>query len=144
MDSGKSLAASAYPGWDFSFGQGPFTYTPICEMFGTIIRKDDIGEYQGDTQILYLDKDTGKYGYLMFGWGSCSMCDMLQGCRSYDEIDELIESLRSSIRWFDDDADALKFFDTHEWDYDWGHSEEFVSFCRKFFGARLRAAGGKK
>lgn len=131
-----------YPNWDFSFGQGPFGYNPICQLFGEIVRKDDIGEWQGDTQILYFDRETGKYGYLMFGWGSCSMCDRLQGCRSYDDIDNLIGHLRSSIRWFDDDSDALKFFESHEWKYDWGYSEDFVQFCRTFFRNRISLQGG--
>ena len=115
----------------------PCDYKPIYESFGEIIRKDDIGDYQGDTQVLLYDEGKKQYGYICFGWGSCSMCDRLQGCESYEEIDNLINDLYASIRWFDDDNEALRFFTTHEWHFDYSHSQAFVDFCTEFFRKRI-------
>ena len=129
-------AKELYPDYDFSAWFGPYDYSPIYKSFGTVVRKDDIGEYQGDTQVLLYDAETDKHGYLMFGWGSCSMCDRLQGCKNYKEVDDLIQYLYSTIRWFDDDEEGYRFFTTHTWHFDYAHSPEFVSFCTEFFKKR--------
>ena len=133
---GVKKASELYPDYDVHW-IGPYDYSPIYKSFGEVVRKDDIGDYQGDTQVLLFDKERNQYGYLMFGWGSCSMCDRLQGCQSYDDIDELIGELYASVRWFDDCDEAYTFFTTHEWKYDFDHSEEFVSFCTTFFKEKV-------
>ena len=126
-----SKAKDLYPrGWEGSDGEPWPGYTPILNSFGDIIcRVDipDIGGYHGDTQVLL--RNDGKYGYLMFGWGSCSGCDALLHCESYEEVDELIESTYGQIRWFDDEEEALRFFREHEWNHDHAYSPRFVRFC---------------
>ena len=132
----KKTAEELYPDEDFDWG-GPSNYEPIYKSFGTLVRVDHIGEYQGDTQVLFYDDEKKQHGYMMFGWGSCTVCDRLQGCRNYDDVNDLIDELYQSVRWFDDDKEAYTFFTTHEWDYDFEHSKEFVSFCTEFFKKRL-------
>ncbi len=98
-------------------------YQPIVDHFGTVVLQVEEEDYQGDTWVLY--DDTGKgFGYLQFGWGSCSGCDALQGCDSYAEIGELIQQLEGSIRWAPR-AELLKFFNEHDWqgDYSWREDE---------------------
>ena len=99
-------------------------YDPIVKSFGTVAVKVDDDDYHGDSRILY--DNAGKIGYLQFGWGSCSGCDALQACETYEAVDELIEELRGQIRWFDDARDALDFFKTHDWggDYNAGRAEQ--------------------
>ena len=80
-------AETLYP--NFSYCESD--YQPIVDSFGNVLIQVDDADYQGDTRVLY-EKD-GKYGYLNFGWGSCSGCDALQACCNIEEIQELINSL---------------------------------------------------
>jgi hypothetical protein len=101
-----SLAETLYPecryksnGTPRTYFDSPDDYTPIIQSFGHIIVRTDEDGYQGDTFVL-LGKDD-RYGFLVFGWGSCSGCDALQACDSYDDIDALITQLENTIHWFD-------------------------------------------
>jgi len=115
---------------DMAF-DGPGSYQPIIDSMGEVVIQQDDNDYQGDTRVIY--KDGNQIGWLQFGWGSCSGCDALQACNSYEEVNDLINGLTNQIRWFDSQAEALKFFLEHDWegDYSW-HAEEqkkFVSDC---------------
>ncbi|MFA5322051.1 MAG: hypothetical protein WC373_05200 [Smithella sp.] len=120
-------------GYFFSTGD----YEPILKSFGEVKIQVDDKDYQGDSRVLY--KKDNKYGYLQFGWGSCSGCDALQACDSYKAIDDLICQLNESIKWFDSKEEALKFFQSHDWDGDYStNSEEqkqFVLQCIKELSA---------
>ena len=109
-------------------------YQPMLEAFGTIIVQIDDDDYQGDTRVLY-DND-GKIGHLVFGWGSCSGCDALQACTTYDELQELCDQLQESIIWFEDKKTALEWFVSHDWkgDYSWHSREtrEYVNFVMEY------------
>jgi len=108
----------------------PGNYQPIIDSFGSVALQHDEDGYQGDTWVLY--KDGARYGYLCFGWGSCSGCDALQGADSYAEIDSIIDGLRSNIRWFASGAEALEFFWSHDWDGDYcGSGEDIKAFVAK-------------
>ena len=122
-------AEEIYPREDGEFPYYLSGYTPILEEFGEILLRVDEDAWQGDTLVLY-EKD-GKYGWLRFGWGSCSGCDALQGCSSYKEIQELIDSLESSVQWFESKKEAIKFFKTHDWEGDYDNGEEQQEFVRK-------------
>lgn len=107
-------AKKLYPVFD---EWGDSDYTPIIEALGNVAIRVDDDDYQGDTRVLY--NNDGKIGYLLFGWGSCSGCDALQGCETIDEVQELCNELESSIRWFDTAEDAIKWFNEHDWKGDW-------------------------
>ena len=107
----------------------PAGYQPILNEFGNILVQVDDDDYQGDSRILY--ENNGQYGYLQFGWGSCSGCDSLQGCNSVLELDELIESLCMAIKWFDSKQDAIEFFETHDWEGGYDHKEKLKEFVEK-------------
>lgn len=134
-----------YPGIresDKDWFDAPGDYTPLLESFGyeILVREDD-QEYQGDSFILYFDRngDHGEhdgmdqYGILIFGWGSCSGCDALQGCQSYREIDDLRKSLHESIRW-DSARSQLRYFETHDWDGDYHRSSDA---CKKWIAESI-------
>lgn len=105
-------------------------YQPILSELGEILIQVDDDDWQGDSRVLYKDGD--RYGYLQFGWGSCSGCDALQACSTIKEIQELMDSLQSRIQWFDDAVEAYHYFNTHDWegDYSW-HDTEQKAFVQK-------------
>jgi hypothetical protein len=103
------------------------SYQPIIDSFGTVFVQVDDADYQGDTRVLYRADNT--YGYLCFGWGSCSGCDALQACDTIEQVDELIDQLRGQIKWFVDRQEALSFFRSHDWKGDYSYSQEFVDQC---------------
>lgn len=106
---------------------GWWDYQPMLNEFGDILLQKDEQNYQGDSFLIY-EKDD-KYGYLTFGWGSCSGCDALQGCNSIGEVQELMDRLYSSIEWFDS-LDALKeYFKETDWPLKYEYSiSEFKEF----------------
>ena len=110
---------------------GPIDYTPMLDSMGyeTLLRVDD-SDYQGDSRLIL--RDGSRYGVLIFGWGSCSGCDALQACHSMEEIDDLRTSLRDSVKWFESQAECLRYFETHDWegDYCW-HADETRQFVRE-------------
>lgn len=101
-----------------------YSYQPIVDSFGKVLVQVESQGYQGDT---YAVIEKGKqFGLLVFGWGSCSGCDALQGCGSYAEVDTLIENLEAGIVWrgslpalfsymIDSDRDTSFYYHTEEW-----------------------------
>ena len=138
MTSAKIL----YPDINPNNFYGPGDYSPILEDLGEIILQHDDHDYQGDSFVLYTRNVDGydQYGILIFGWGSCSGCDALQACDSYNEIDSLRNSLESSIQW-DSLKNTLRYLDEHDWagDYTWGSSEcrNFVLAAKKLLREKL-------
>ena len=106
-------------------------YTPIINNFGEVILREDEDDYQGDTHAVI--KSDNKFGYLSFGWGSCSGCDSLQACETYEEIQELMDSLYNDIKWFES-FNSLKEYinndDIQELKYNY-HTEVFHEFKNK-------------
>lgn len=113
---------------------GPGDYTPLLESWGyeICVRVDD-SDYQGDSRLIL--RNVERYGYLNFGWGSCSGCDALQACSTIKEIEDLRTTLHDSIRW-GTKAELLKFFNEHDWegDYSWHHEEQkaFIEQAKAF------------
>lgn len=72
-------------------------YQPLLNLIGDIIIQEDEQDYSGDSYILYRKDDL--YGYLNFGWGSCSGCDALQACTSIEEVFSLAQELENDVFW---------------------------------------------
>lgn len=115
--------------WEDDYGCS--SYQLIIDAMGheNLLQVDD-SDYQGDTRVLF--KSGAKYGWLQFGWGSCSGCDELQGCGSVGELQQLCDRLEQSVKWFDSKDDARRFFKSHDWegDYSW-HAEEQKQFINR-------------
>jgi hypothetical protein len=80
----------------------PYDYDPLLESFGyEIAVKEDEHNYQGDSFVLF--RNGLCFGVLVFGWGSCSGCDALQACNSYEDVEKLQKELHEEILWFDKD-----------------------------------------
>lgn len=107
-----------------------YDYQPMLEEFGNIILQCDEDNYQGDSYLVY--EQNGKYGYLTFGWGSCSGCDALQACLTIDEVQELIDTLYHKIKWFDSLNELKDYFKTKNWVlcYEWSIAE-FREFLKR-------------
>jgi hypothetical protein len=84
----------------------------------------ELGEYQGSSWCLLRRhvKNDIQYGFLVFGWGSCSGCDALETCGSYQELDSLRNQLFNSIRW-DTAAGLAKYFINKDWKTEVGGTE---------------------
>ena len=106
---------------------GPNNYQPIIDELGNVLVQVDDNDYLGDSRVLY-EKD-GKYGYLIFGWGSCSGCDSLQGCENTDDIQSLMDDLEANVRWFDSLDEVKQYFKDKDWclEFCW-HAEETKEF----------------
>jgi hypothetical protein len=128
-----TLAKKLYPQQNEEFFYYEYDYQPIINSLGKVVVQVDEDDYQGDSWVLY--KKDNMYGYLCFGWGSCSGCDALQSCESYEEIAELIEQLKNSVQWFDC-AGMNNFLNTHnfELDYCWHKDQlkEFIANAKKY------------
>lgn len=109
---------------------GPYDYQPIINSFGEVLIQVDDESCEGDTRVL-LYGELG-YGVLIFGWGSCSGCDGLQRCESYDDIDELIKDFYHDIKWFKSLETCQTWAKNRDWDlqYSW-HQKETKEFVDK-------------
>jgi len=144
----EEIAKRLYPNMKemesgMSFGSD---YSPLLYHFGIPIIRIDDDDYQGNTWLLwhngYILEE--KFSYLMFGWGSCSGCDALLGCRSYREVGDLIEELEAAIKFFPSTEEALEFFNTHDWQGDFSRGWEtktFVALCKVYLTA-VQGRGG--
>lgn len=130
MIDAKKLYPNTYKNpWD-----GVWDYNPLIEAFGKVALRANIGSYQGDTFVLY--DDGGKIGYLVFGYGSCTICDPIQSCDSYEELQELCNRLEGDVRWFKDRVEALDYFENYDWEGQWFFYEketrEFIAECIEY------------
>ena len=77
--------------------------------------------YLGDSR--YILRDGSRYGFLNFGWGSCSGCDALAACETIEEVIELRDSLYNDIAWYDSAAGLLQFIKDRDWSlqYSWNN-----------------------
>lgn len=97
-------------------------YWTIVQHIGEVALNIDKGDYQGDSYVLF---KSPKWGFLAFGWGSCSGCDAFEACDNHEDLQSLIESMVASVRWFDSPKEALEWFDSKDWKTEWmGYKEE--------------------
>jgi hypothetical protein len=71
--------------------------------------------------------DDGKYGYILFGWGSCSGCDALQACDDMEDLNALAQSMWDSIAWYDTPQELINWIKTHDYEGD----------CLEYYGDEL-------
>lgn len=84
-------------------------------------------DYQGDSFLLVRKGE--QYGFMTYGWGSCSGCDAAQAVSSKAEATELRDDLYKGIRWFPYLTAALRWLATADHELDWyGHEPTFKQF----------------
>lgn len=125
---------------DGSWLEGAPSYRELVESLGhdVLVEVTD-SDYQGDSRFLLRAKAGDgagvRFGYLKFGWGSCSGCDSLEAARTVADLASLSDELESGISWFDGPAAALKFLRERDWEAtEWG-----VKQCLKFAGEATAA-----
>lgn len=113
----------------------PYDYSPILDELGKNILQVDDDDYQGDSRVLLRQStppawDPPLYGILIFGWGSCSGCDALQACNSYEDLDALIDQMRAKVIW-GTKPQTIAFLKGHDWEGDYtntdGNTARFVN-----------------
>lgn len=114
------------------------SYYSIIESFGKVLVESSDNNYQGSTYALI--ESNSKLGYLEFGWGSCSGCDALEACDSYEDVDRLIMELESSIIWFYSKEDFIKWVKEKDWQgsFSWHDGiQNFLKEVEKLFDIKI-------
>ena len=93
------------------------SYDKIVETFGITLASAQQNDYQGDS--LYLLENEGRFGFLKFGWGSCSGCDALEAAQSQKDVDDLQDDLERGINWFDTREEAMKYIESKVLEDSW-------------------------
>lgn len=128
-----------YPDSD---GDSLSDYTPILEALGEVVVRVNERDCSGSTWVL-LRRDA-EWGYLCFGWGSCSGCDALQGCSSFDDAQVLADTIESQVMWRSC-AEMMKWFASHDWGGDWhADNDDVARFIEQAKAALAAAAAGPK
>ncbi len=128
-------SAKSYPDWGYE--------ELIQSMEIEIIHQADIGDYQGDTFAVVRDGD--RYGYLSYGWGSCTGCDAAAACSTVAEATELRDQIWNGIRWEDSAAALLAWMDGKDWSLDWEWSEDrFQKFISEAKEQLVRIVRGEQ
>lgn len=115
---------------NISWGHG-FTYEDLVASFEyEVSLMQSIGDYQGDYFVLL--ENNGEYGYLVFGYGSCSGCDALQSLQTVEEVRAYRDGLAESIRWFPGKQELAAFLHHHDAEGSWyGHKDDWSRFKAK-------------
>ena len=108
-----------------------YGYEDLLESFGIeVIKSEAVGRYDGD--YLNLFKDGNRYGYLMFGYGSCSGCDALEAINNdYEQVKELRDGLFESIRW-GTASELVEYLESDEVMSWWKYDEEIENVGKEF------------
>jgi len=86
-------------------------------------------DYQGD--FYYFGKDQqGAFYFVVGGYGSCSGCDALQACDTYEDLIELRSELKRSIRKFDSLEEFEGWFN-NDAQTEWYNDEDIEDFIEK-------------
>lgn len=85
-------------------------YDDILESLGVSIIVGSYQMYHGFNLInMWLVKaPDGEIGHVNFNFGTCSTCDMLMGCNTLTDLDNLQSTMHSSIQWIGYDAAIVK------------------------------------
>lgn len=110
-----------------------YSYEGLIDSFGVeIVLDEHDDDYQGDS--FYLLRDNDRFGYLAFGWGSCSGCDAFEAARDDGNIAvvELRDELWSSVVWFDSLEDLRVYLGDDKSQLRWyGYNSAFKVFRKK-------------
>lgn len=112
----------------------------IASMEYTLVAEANIGSYQGD--FLYLLKnEQGKYAYTSLSYGSCSVCDYIEGLVSdhdYNYQDPVVlaeltkwrDTINTDLTWVSARRMLWNLLDG-ERRYSWyGNSDDYKKFLR--------------
>lgn len=111
------------------YGQLP-TYDELVRAFGyEVLVNEESGIHSGDSW--YFLKDGNRYGFLEFGWGSCSGCDALEACYSFSALQSLADSLEGSIVWRESKHEMRQWMEAHDFSADFSTDIKKVDFLNR-------------
>jgi len=124
--------------------EAPGDYDPLVKSLGPdLLVQVDEDSYNGCSFLLY-GTPGGQYGFLSFGWGSCSGCDALRQCESWGDVETLRKRLLGDIHWASDRLQMWLWLTDEEIQtlkWHWG-SVSFAEFlkhaARQMFGVEYR------
>lgn len=102
------------PLWVEEYGS---SYESMLSSAGLdILEWQAVGDYQGDYYTVVRDS-SGRYGFTVIGYGSCSGCDALEAATpwysdedpDWSDIVSLREDILSGVRYFDSKAEIAEF-----------------------------------
>ena len=112
-------------------------YDQLMESFDfEILLNVEQEDYQGDSLVLFKNKNTNEIGFLKFGWGSCSGCDALQGCESQQDLDDLQKELYDGIIWYENFLLFKNYFFNKDWSTEWIDSDLIKEFTKQLNGLK--------
>lgn len=104
------------------------------------------GSYQGDIAMV-LGDGQGRFAATVFGYGSCSGCDALEACDSWDEIEAMADQMTSGLEWretrseiYQELHDALVGDKGLNWYY---HDEEYTTWVEGDLKVWAEAEAGR-
>lgn len=121
------------PGVDFTKWSHGVGYMTLIQAMGhdLLVHLSESG-WSGDDFLLMRDAD-GRYGFLVFGWGSCSGCDAMEAASSWEDAEAIYQKLCDDVHWFDTLAGCVAYIhDKHRAGMEWYRfSDEFPSFVQQ-------------
>ena len=76
------------------------------------------GGYSGES--IYVGQKVrcmkGEFVFVSNTWGSCALCDVLQGCNDLADLEALRQSLADAFIWFASLAEMLKWAEGRDWE----------------------------
>jgi hypothetical protein len=93
-----------------------YGYDGIVDGWGyEVVLSDGDNDYQGDNR--WLLRDGGRYGILVYGFGSCSGCDAFQAAEDEGPaaVEALGEDMKARIIWGESKKDALEKVLGRDW-----------------------------
>lgn len=104
----------------------------ISGFVDAIVLEESDDNYQGDSFLVVNANWRDNYGYITFGWGSCSGCDAWESEDTPADRAQLITDILKSSKWFDD-LDSLKaYIASPDREGDWySDNETWKTFARK-------------
>lgn len=84
-------------------------------------------DYQGDTDLLLVVPGS-RFGYLGYGWGSCSGCDSYEACTTPADFAGLRDELTGKIHWEQTPLAMALWLTRRDWQLQYGgdRSRQFV------------------
>lgn len=117
-------------------------YGPLDALIGEEVVCVSDPDYQGETRILYqkMNEDNmfdDMYTVRTYYWGSCSGCDALQACSSWEDLLDYAQSHIANVQWFNRE-ELIQHLDNiiaeHEKSNYWGyHCSEEMQFLRECY-----------
>lgn len=131
----------------FEHDGGGEGYTPFLASMGCqIVLQVNERDYSGDSWLILGSADgygsgDQEFGYLSFGWGSCSGCDALAQCGTVSDQMSLRRELKRKIKWCDDKQAMAVFLRDRDWK---GLQENSYSEFHRFLAAARALFPGKE